>query len=292
MTARRAPGRVSDGRRKGRGGSNPAMRPQRLQKIIAEAGLASRREAEQWILDGRVTVNGRVITRLGTSADPETDHVRVDGKLLHGPAERAYYAFHKPPGVVSTMKDEKGRTAVVDFLEGPQRRQGVFSIGRLDYNSSGLLLLTNDGPLAHRVMHPRYQVRKVYAVKLSSLPSEEQLDRLRRGVRLSDGPAGPAAVRVTRRLKQKVWLEVAVREGRYREVRRMMEAIGHKVERLVRIRIGAIALGDLPPGGMRPLATEQVREIRRLVGLGGPGGRSRSAGGDTKAATSPSRMHR
>lgn len=292
MTARRASGRVSDGSREGRGRSNRAMGPQRLQKIIAEAGLASRREAEQWILDGRVTVNGRVITRLGTSADPETDHVRVDGKLLHGPAERAYYAFHKPPAVLSTMKDEKGRTAVVDFLEGPQRRQGVFSIGRLDYNSSGLLLLTNDGALAHRVMHPRYRVKKVYAVKLSSLPTEEQLDRLRHGVRLSDGPAGPAEVRVVRRLKQKAWLEVAVREGRYREVRRMMEAIGHRVERLVRIRIGGIALGELPPGKMRPLAIEQVRQIRRLVGLDGPGGRSRSDSENRRAAAAPSRTRR
>lgn len=251
----------------GRKGPSARTRTQRLQKIIALAGLASRREAEQWIVEGRVTVNGRVATRLGTSADPESDHICVDGRLLRPPAKKVCYAFHKPLGVVSTMRDERGRPAITDFLNAHQRRQGVFPIGRLDYNSSGLLLVTNDGSMAHRLMHPRFNVSKVYAVKLSSLPTEEQLARLRSGIRLSDGPTRPADVRVTRRLKQKAWVEVTVREGRYREIRRMMDAVGLSVERLVRIRIGAITLGDLGPGHMRLLSTDEVQAIQRLVGL-------------------------
>ena len=248
----------------------------RLQKIIAGAGLASRREAEQWILAGRVTVNGHVVTRLGSCSTPEKDQIRVDGRLIGAPVAKAYYAFHKPAGVVTTMKDAEGRSAVSDFLEGLHRRQKVFPVGRLDYNSSGLLLLTNDGELAHRLMHPRFRVKKVYWVKLSSLPSAEQLARLRRGVRLSDGPTYPAQVRVLRKLKQKAWLEVVLYEGRYREVRRMMDAIGHTVERLMRSSMGPIALDRLPPGEIRPLSEREVLTLQRLVGLVQRKGRVRS----------------
>jgi 23S rRNA pseudouridine2605 synthase len=275
---------ASGGRMRERsGGRTPTgvIRPEgpralRVHKIIAEAGLASRREAEQWLRAGRITVNGRVVTRPGTCVDPRTDHIRIDGKLLGAPVAKAYYAFHKPLGVVSTMKDERERASVADFLNGPQRRHGIFPIGRLDYNSSGLLLLTNDGALAHRIMHPQYRIKKVYLVKLSGLPSEGQLDRLRHGIRLSDGQAGAAEVRVLRKLKQKAWLEVSIREGRYREIRRMMEAIGQRVERLVRARIGPISLGGLALGKIRPLSFEEVREMQRLVGLVGAGRRRRS----------------
>lgn len=239
----------------------------RLQKIIAGAGLASRREAEQWILAGRITVNGQLVTQLGSCADPQTDQIRVDGRLVGAPVAKAYYAFHKPTGVVTTMKDEAGRSAIKDFLNASLRKQKVFPVGRLDYNSSGLLLLTNDGELAFRLTHPRFRVKKVYAVKLSSLPSEEQLARLRQGIRLSDGPTGPVEVRVLRRLRQKAWVEVVVYEGRYREVRRMMEAVGHTVERLVRSCMGPLALGTLALGEIRPLAEKEVLALQRLVGL-------------------------
>jgi len=256
----------------------------RLQKIMAGAGLASRREAEQWILAGRVSVNGRLVTQVGSCADPESDQIRVDGRLIGAPVARAYHAFHKPTGVVTTMKDEEGRSAIADFLTGPLKKQKVFPVGRLDYNSSGLLLLTNDGELAYRLTHPRFRVKKVYWVKLSSPPSAEQLARLRSGVRLSDGPTGPAEVRVLRRLRQKAWVEVVMYEGRYREVRRMMEGVGQMVERLVRSAMGPLALGTLPLGEIRPLSEKEVIALQRLVGLTGSETRSRSKSAKPKKA--------
>lgn len=240
---------------------------ERLQRIIAHAGLASRRQAEQWILEGRITVNGRRVRELGTRADAARDSIRVNGRVLRPAASRIYLAFHKPAGVITTMRDTEGRPSVAEYLRAGGHPQGVVPAGRLDYATSGLLLLTNDGDLAHRLTHPRYGVPKTYEVKLSGMPSEAQLERLRRGVRLDDGVTAPADVRVLRRLKQKVWLQVELREGRNREIRRMVEAVGHTVERLVRSRFGPVALGQLGRGEMRPLTEAEVARLRRAVSL-------------------------
>lgn len=240
---------------------------ERLQRIIAHAGLASRRQAEQWILEGRITVNGRRVRELGTRADAARDSIRVNGRELPLAASRVYLAFHKPAGVITTMRDTEGRPSVADYLRAGGQPPGVVPAGRLDYATSGLLLLTNDGDLAHRLTHPRYGVRKTYEVKLSGAPSEAQLERLRRGVKLDDGKTAPAEVRVLRRLKQKVWLAVELREGRYREIRRMVEAVGHTVERLVRSRFGPIALGHLGRGEIRPLTEAEVNRLKREVAL-------------------------
>ena len=240
---------------------------ERLQRIIAHAGLASRRQAEQWILDGRITVNGRRVRELGTRADAARDSIRVDGRAVRPAASRAYLAFHKPAGVITTMRDTEGRPSVADYLRAGGHPSGVVPAGRLDYGTSGLLLLTNDGDLAYRLTHPRYGVPKTYEVKLSGMPSETQLERLRRGVRLEDGVTAPADVRVLRRLKQKAWIEVELHEGRYREIRRMLEAVGHTVERLARSRFGPVALGQLGRGEMRPLTAAEVTRLKRSVDL-------------------------
>ena len=238
---------------------------ERLQRIIAHAGLASRRQAEQWILEGRITVNGLRVRELGTRADAARDSIRVNGRVLRPALDRTYLAFHKPAGVITTMKDTEGRPTVAEYLRAAGHPQGVVPAGRLDYGTSGLLLLTNDGDLAYRLTHPRYGVRKTYEVKLSGMPSAAQLERLRGGVRLEDGVTGPAEVKVLRRLKQKVWLQVELREGRYREIRRMVEAVGHTVERLVRSRFGPIVLGRLARGEMRPLTEGEVARLKRAV---------------------------
>ena len=234
---------------------------------MARAGLASRREAEQWIVQGRVAVNGRCVRELGTQADPARDSIRVDGRLLRPAASGVYLAFHKPGGVLTTMRDTEGRPTVADYLRAGGHPPGVVPAGRLDYGTSGLLLLSNDGDLVHLLTHPRHGVRKAYEVKLSGTPTEEQLERLRRGVRLEDGVTAPARVRVLRRLKRKAWLCIELREGRNRQVRRMVEAVGHKVERLVRSRFGPIALGALAPGALRPLSGEEVAALRRAAAV-------------------------
>lgn len=240
---------------------------ERLQKIIAQSGWGSRREVERWIVEGRVTVNGAVTRQLGTKADPERDKIKVDGKLVR-PADRRTFLFHKPEGVITSMRDPKGRPHLGEWLERMGRKGRLFPVGRLDFNSSGLLILTNDGDLAQRLMHPRYQLPKTYLVKVSGQPSERDLDRLRRGIELDDGASAPAKVRVLKRLTQKAWIEVEIREGRYREVRRMFEALGVSVEKLVRTRLGPLHLGDLQPGAMRPLTAEEwsllEKEIARL----------------------------
>jgi 23S rRNA pseudouridine2605 synthase len=240
---------------------------ERLQKILARAGLASRREAERWIADGRVTVNGSVVRRLGSQADPVKDAIKVDGKRIKPAAAHLYFALHKPPGIVTTVNDPERRPDLSQFTVRLRSKQRVFPVGRLDYNSSGLLLLTNDGELAQRLMHPRYGVAKVYRVKLSEHPDENDLASLRKGIRLEDGITAPARARVIERLKRNAWVEIEIREGRNREVRRMFEALGYFVEKLIRIRIGPITLGTLAPGEMRPLIGKEVDELRRATGL-------------------------
>jgi len=238
---------------------------ERLQKLLARAGIASRRAAESLIVGGRVAVNGVVVTELGAKADPARDDVRVDGERLHA-EERRLLLLHKPPGVVTTLSDPEGRPTIRHYL--PESLERVFPVGRLDFNSSGLLLLTNDGELAARLLHPRYRIPRTYRVKVSGHPTEAALARLRRGVRLDDGVTGPAQVDVERQLPNKAWLRITIREGRKREIRRMCEAVGHLVDKLVRVRFGPIELGRLPPGRWRPLGAEEERALRDAVALG------------------------
>jgi pseudouridine synthase len=248
---------------------------ERLQKILARAGLASRREAERWIVEGRVTVNGSVVRKLGTQADPLKDSIKVDGKRIKSVSAPLYYALHKPPGMITTLNDPQHRPDITPLLTRLGEKRRVFPVGRLDYNSTGLLILTNDGELAMRLTHPRFGVTKVYRVKLSACPEEEELGRLRKGIRLEDGMTAPARVRIIDKLKKNAWIEIEVQEGRKREVRRMFEALGYFVEKLVRIRVGTVALGNLPVGELRPLTQEEVKSLKHAVGLGEKKGRVR-----------------
>jgi len=240
---------------------------ERLQKILARAGLTSRRDAERWIVDGRITVNGAVVRKLGTQADPAKDSIKVDGKRVKPAAAPLYYALHKPAGVITTLNDPEHRPDITPFLARLGERRRVFPVGRLDYNTTGLLLLTNDGELALRLTHPRFGATKVYRVKLSACPTEEELQRLRKGIRLDDGMTAPARVRVVDKLKKNAWVEIELNEGRKREVRRMFEVLGYFVEKLIRIRVGTVSLGDLPPGELRPLSQLEIRSLKKTVGL-------------------------
>jgi pseudouridine synthase len=247
---------------------------ERLQKILARAGLASRREAERWIAEGRVSVNGTVVRKLGTQADPVKDSIKVDGKRIKPAAAPLYYAFHKPPGVITTLNDPQHRPDLTPYLERLGEKRRLFPVGRLDYNTTGLLLLTNDGDFALRLAHPRFGVKKLYQAKLSACPTPEDLARLRKGIRLEDGMSAPARARVIEKLKKNAWVEIEVHEGRKREVRRMFEALGFFVEKLVRIKVGSVSLGALPLGELRPLSRMEVDSLKREVGLPGSGERS------------------
>ena len=243
---------------------------ERLQKIIARAGLASRREAERWIVEGRVSVNGTVVSKLGSQADPVKDSIKVDGKRIKPAAALAYFAFHKPPGVITTVNDPEKRPDLTRFIGKLGSKQRVFPVGRLDYNSTGLLLLTNDGELARRLAHPRFGVKKVYHVKLSACPTAEELLHLRKGIRLEDGVTAPARARVLERLRKNAWVEIEIHEGRNHEIRRIFEVLGYFVEKLVRVRVGPVSLGFLRPGEMRPLAQSEVKALKSAVGLLSP----------------------
>jgi len=233
---------------------------ERLQKLIAAAGFCSRREAERWIEQGRVTVNGRV-AELGTKADPSRDRVEVDGKRLAATEKPTYLMLHKPTGYVTTASDPKGRPTVLDLVRVPVR---VFPVGRLDINSEGLLLLTNDGELAHRLMHPRHQVDKTYQVRVRGHLAPEAQVRLEEGVDLDDGRTAPARIENVRETRGHTWFEITVREGRNRIVRRMCERLGYTVARLIRVRIDFLQLGDLPAGMFRALSDAEVRRLKEI----------------------------
>jgi pseudouridine synthase len=233
---------------------------ERLQKVLARAGIASRRAAERLIVDGRVTVNGEIVTRLGTRIDPERDAVKVDGRRIaaRGPG-RVYLMMNKPRGMMTTLSDPEGRPTVADLLERVRAR--VFPVGRLDFNTEGLLLLTDDGDLAESLMHPRHAVPKTYVAKVRGLPSREALARLRKGVEIEGRPTLPAKVQLTKP-GHNAWVEVTVVEGRKHQVRQMLQAVGHPVVKLRRTRYAGLGLGDLRPGRVRPLTDEEVRRLR------------------------------
>lgn len=236
---------------------------ERLQKVIARAGIASRRKAEDLIRDGKVKVNGKVITELGVKVSP-SDRVEVEEIQIQR-EEPVYFLFYKPRGVISTVKDEKGRKAVTDFF--PDIKERIFPIGRLDYDTSGLLLLTNDGDFANLLMHPRSEIDKVYVAKTEGIPQKEALRKLEKGVRLEDGKTAPAKVKMlsSDKKKQTAIIEIAIHEGRNRQVRRMFEAIGHPVAKLKRERYGFLTLGGLKAGEMRELTPHEVKQIRALA---------------------------
>jgi len=240
------------------------MPPERLQKIIAAAGIASRRKAEEMISSGHVQVNGQVITELGSKADPETDHIRVNGKLLHGGSQRhVYLLLNKPKGYVTTMSDPEKRPTVMALIRGVKER--VYPVGRLDYASEGLLLLTNDGELAHRLMKAASHVAKTYVVKVAGTPSEDAIAKLRAGVSIAtdDGKrvkTGPAGVRIVKEAANP-WYEVTLVEGRNRQIRRMFEKVGHHVEKIRRVRYGPLTL-DVPPGEFRSLTLQEVSRLK------------------------------
>ena len=236
---------------------------ERLQKVLAHAGIASRRAAERLMLAGRVTVNGKIATELGLKVDPDRDAIKVDGRRIGpAPSRRTYLAFNKPRGVVTTLSDPEGRPTVRDYLRGVRAR--VFPVGRLDYDSEGLLLLTDDGTLARDLMHPSRGVEKTYAVKVKGQPDNDVIIRLRRGVPVDGRRTGPAQVRIVRR-GDNAWLQVTIAEGRNRQVRRMLQAVGHPVQRLRRIRYGGVELGALPVGGVRALSQAEITQLRRAT---------------------------
>ncbi|MGB9724578.1 MAG: pseudouridine synthase [Chloroflexia bacterium] len=236
---------------------------ERLQKVLARAGLGSRRACEELIRQGRVTVDGRV-AHLGQSVDLRREEVRVDGRPLPLPEGLTYLLLHKPAGVLSTVRDPHGRPTVLDLVPAATR---LYPVGRLDLESEGLLLLTNDGELAYRLTHPRYEVEKEYRVLVEGRPSPEVLSRWRSGqVLLEEWPA-PAQVEVLRTEGEATWLRVVLHEGRKRQIRLVAEALGHPVRRLVRVRLDGVRLGPLPPGAWRTLRSEEVARLRRAVGL-------------------------
>lgn len=235
--------------------------PERLQKLLAAAGLGSRRQCEELILAGRVEVDRRVINELGAKADPARQEIRVDGVPLARPRQ-VYFAVNKPPGVVCTNRDPSGRPRAVDLVPYDGR---LFTVGRLDMSSEGLILITNDGSLAERLTHPRYGVHKTYRVEVAGVISRGQLARLQRGVRLAEGFARTVSARVVRTYKHSTQLEIVLAEGRNREIRRILARVGHKVVRLRRVAIGPLRLGDLPPGEARPLSRDEVRRLKRLA---------------------------
>jgi 23S rRNA pseudouridine2605 synthase len=237
---------------------------QRLQKILARAGVASRRAAERLIAAGRVRVNGRVVTELGTKADPRKDRVEVDGKRLVA-EDLVYMVLHKPRGYVTTLSDPEGRPTIADLVRGAPAR--VFPVGRLDFNTSGALLLTNDGDFSDALLHPREDVPKTYVVKLNRQMQERDMERWRKGVKLEDGRTKPAKVSLIRHEDGKTWIEVTITEGRNQQIRRMAEATGFRVMRLARTSFAGITHDELRPGQWRMLEYDELLKLKKTYGV-------------------------
>lgn len=238
------------------------MAQERLQKILSQAGVASRRQAEKIITEGRVAVNGTVITELGSKADLATDHIKVDGKLLRPPKNQIYIALNKPRSTVTTVTDPEGRETVMDLLRGVKER--VYPVGRLDYHSEGLLLLTNDGDLANRIMSAHSHLMKTYIVKVTGQLDADSEQRFRDGVPLSGRRTLPAGLRLIQKAENP-WYEVKLSEGRNNQIRMMFKHFGKLVEKLKRVRIGPLDLGSLKTGEFRYLTDEEVKKLKRAV---------------------------
>ncbi len=232
----------------------------RLNKIIADAGIASRRAADQLILEGRVSVDGQVVLELGNKFDPEISDIKVDGESLNVNKSKTYLAFHKPAGVISTMSDPEGRSNLGDYFK--DRKDRLYHVGRLDKDSEGLILLTNDGELAHRATHPSYGLEKRYLVEIEGEFNKQLSDQLLQGVRLEDGLARAVKVVHARAVsKNHHWVEITIHEGRYHIIRRLIESLGLKVMRLIRLDFGPITLGEMKPGRHRVLNSQEMTNL-------------------------------
>jgi 23S rRNA pseudouridine2605 synthase len=249
------------------------MQQERLQKIIAHAGVSSRREAEAMIREGRVTLNGRVVTELGTRADPDRDHIKVDGKLITKAEPHRYILLYKPKEVMTTVEDPQGRRTVIDLVRGIRER--IYPVGRLDFHSEGLVLLTNDGELAFKVSHPTHGSVKTYSVKVRGVPEDRMIDKLRRGITLDGKRTLPCDIERMRTTGKRddegnSWFEVKLREGRTQQIRKMFQAIGHPVSKLRRVAIGPISDPKLTPGVWRELTKQEVKMLETMKELKKP----------------------
>jgi 23S rRNA pseudouridine2605 synthase len=240
------------------------MAEERLQKILAHAGVASRRKAEELILAGRVSVNGKTVTELGSKADVEADRVKVDGRVLTAPKHHVYLAFHKPKNCVTTVSDPQGRETVMKFFKRfPER---IYPVGRLDYASEGLLLMTNDGDFANKLMSPASNIPKTYLAKVTGILTTEQEEQFRRGIPMHGRKTAPAGLKLIRK-SLNPWYEVRLIEGRQNQIRIMFKHLGFLVEKLKRVKIGFLELGDLKPGAFRTLTNAEVARFRKLLAI-------------------------
>lgn len=250
---------------------------ERLQKIISKAGAASRREAERLILAGRVTLNGRVVTELGTQADGEQDVIAIDGASISAPKQKLYFLLNKPKRCISAVKDDRGRRTVIDLL--PEVEEYIYPVGRLDYDTEGLLLLTNDGDLMNGLLHPRYEIEKTYIARAQGLVTADDIKQLCKGVMLEDGMTAPARAKLLERADNGSWcrVQLTIHEGRNRQVRRMLQAIGHRVQELKRVAFAGLTLEGVPRGGYRSLTGEEVARLKKIAGTaaGKPAGNAR-----------------
>ncbi|MCL6609900.1 MAG: rRNA pseudouridine synthase [Peptococcaceae bacterium] len=246
---------------------------ERLHKFMSRHGVASRRDCEEMIAAGRVRVNGKTVTAPGTAIDPSRDRVEVDGRALGRPERPVYIMIYKPRGYLSTVDDPRGRKKVTDLI--PEVKERVFPVGRLDYDSEGLLIITNDGDLTYRLTHPSHRITKTYRVRVRGVPGAGDLERLAGGIMLEDGMTAPARIEFIGEREGNALLEVTIHEGRNRQIRRMFEKIGCRVVRLKRIRIGPLSLGDLRPGQYRHLGEGEVRRLKKMAedGIRPPAGR-------------------
>lgn len=238
---------------------------ERLQKFLAEAGVASRRKAEELIAAGKIQVNGKTVTEMGTKIDPQRDEVTYLGERVSTKdTQMVYLMLHKPEGVVTTAKEQFGRASVMDLIKGVRER--IFPVGRLDYDTSGLLLLTNDGDLTYKLTHPKHDIDKTYIAKLYGVPDEGALQKFRRGVVIDGRRTKPAKIQILEREKDGRFCtaEIIIHEGRNRQVRKMCEAIHHPVAQLKRVATGELKLGDLPKGKFRPLTEKEIKYLKRL----------------------------
>lgn len=254
---------LSESKFKIENGDRMANELERLQKVIAQSGVTSRRKAEGLITEGKVKVNGKVVTELGTKVSP-SDSIEVEGVPLKKESH-VYFAFYKPRGVISSVKDDKDRKVVTDYFEGISER--IFPVGRLDYDSSGLLIMTNDGEFANMLMHPRHGIKKIYVCKIKGIPSQEELKKLKKGVRSEKDllKATRFDVISTDRKKNTMILQLVLEEGKNRHVRRMMDALGYPVIKLKREKYGSLTLDGLQPGEYRPLRPEEIKQLRKLA---------------------------
>ena len=241
------------------------MKAQRINRILSLAGVTSRRSADDWIKSGRITINDRPVTALGTRAIWGSDSIKVDGREIPEPSPRIYLILNKPFGYVCSLKDPEGRHLVTELLNGITQR--VYPVGRLDFDSLGLLLFTNDGDCAYRMTHPRYQIPRTYKVTVDGKITDEAVNRLRKGVQLEDGPSGQSKATIVSRNEKQSIIRTTITQGRTRQVRRMLEAVGYNVVHLMRTGFGKLRLGDLKVGDYRFLEKNEVDDMKRMVGL-------------------------